>query len=370
MSNSKQRILVVDDTPTNIDVIANMLSDDFFIQAATSGRTALKIIERKQPDLILLDIMMPEMSGYELCEILKKNDKTKYIPIVFITATISTEDQIKGFELGAADFISKPVNPIILYARIKTHLALKKSNDKFAQMKKITSLSKMVEVIVNKVGPPTEAIVHEVDELSETVSQCEQALKKVDVQIESFPRLYEQVKGIKSNVEMTQDLLKNLAVFACDASEEAQYFDINDAISNALDLAGGEIKSSIQLETNLVNTPKVMGNANQMQQVITNLVLNASQSIIDDGVVKVETSFGADDAWVNIKIEDNGQGIPFELQKDIFNPFFSTKNHFGLGLCISYCIAYDHGGDITYESTPNVGSTFYVRLPVNLKDAS
>ncbi|RMG33860.1 MAG: response regulator [Gammaproteobacteria bacterium] len=120
----KQNILVVDDTPENIDVLKGILKDDYGIRAATNGQLALKIIEHHRPDLVLLDVMMPEMDGYEVCRRLKSNPKTADIPVIFVTAKTETEDEQTGFDVGAIDYITKPVNPALVRARVRNHLEL------------------------------------------------------------------------------------------------------------------------------------------------------------------------------------------------------------------------------------------------------
>lgn len=122
-------VLAVDDTPENLDVVKGILGADYRIKAATNGEAALRIVDKQLPDIILLDIMMPGMSGLEVCKRLKADPHTADIPIIFLTAKDQTEDETEGFELGAADYILKPVNPPILKARVKTHLALKQSMD-------------------------------------------------------------------------------------------------------------------------------------------------------------------------------------------------------------------------------------------------
>lgn len=126
MSNKpkKQTILAVDDTPENLDVVKGVLADDYVVKAAINGKMALKIAKSNPPDLILLDIMMSEMDGYEVCKQLKKDEATQGIPIMFLSAKDQVADEQKGFELGAVDYIQKPVSPPILKARIRTQLAL------------------------------------------------------------------------------------------------------------------------------------------------------------------------------------------------------------------------------------------------------
>jgi len=128
-TTEKFTILAVDDTPENLDVVKGILSADYIVKAAINGSMALKIAEKQPPDLILLDIMMPEMDGYEVCRRLKENEQTKDVPVIFLTAMEQTTDEARGFELGAADYMTKPVNPPILKARVATHLALKSSMD-------------------------------------------------------------------------------------------------------------------------------------------------------------------------------------------------------------------------------------------------
>jgi putative two-component system response regulator len=128
-------ILVVDDTPSNISVLMEILRSDYRVQAAISGEQALKIARGDPPpDLILLDVMMPEMSGHEVCQHLKADSSTRKIPIIFVTAMNQVEDEAKGFALGAVDYITKPVSPPIVRARVKTHLALYDQNRELERM--------------------------------------------------------------------------------------------------------------------------------------------------------------------------------------------------------------------------------------------
>ncbi|MBM7036623.1 HD-GYP domain-containing protein [Vibrio ulleungensis] len=127
--HDKLTVLIVDDTPENIEVLAGALKDKYRIKAANSGKLALKIAQMlPAPDLILLDIMMPEMDGYEVCEALKSQPNTSHIPVIFVTAKISAEDEIRGLQLGAVDYITKPITPLVAMQRVATHLALANQN--------------------------------------------------------------------------------------------------------------------------------------------------------------------------------------------------------------------------------------------------
>lgn len=122
-------ILIVDDTPANVALFEAILSHEYLTRAAAGGKEALEIAQKTLPDLILLDIMLPDMDGYEVCRALKSSSVTKNIPVIFVTAMLNESDETRGFEAGGVDYITKPVVNAIVLARVKTHLALKETQD-------------------------------------------------------------------------------------------------------------------------------------------------------------------------------------------------------------------------------------------------
>ena len=134
LNQKKSTVLIVDDVAENIHVLMGTLKDDYAILAARDGQKALDIAQSKLPDIILLDIMMPEMDGYEVCLTLKKLESTKHIPIIFITALSESDDEAKGLEMGAVDFIAKPFNPDLVKSRVRNHLELKKYRDQLEEL--------------------------------------------------------------------------------------------------------------------------------------------------------------------------------------------------------------------------------------------
>jgi PleD family two-component response regulator len=133
-SSRKPMILVVDDVVENVDVLFYLLKADYTLAAARNGLKALRMVEKRPPDLILLDIMMPEMDGYEVCRRLKEKNATRDIPIIFITSLSEAIDEARAFNLGAVDYITKPFQPIVVKARIRTHLNLKQKSDMLEAM--------------------------------------------------------------------------------------------------------------------------------------------------------------------------------------------------------------------------------------------
>ena len=134
MTPEQKLILVVDDTPLNISVITGALKDTYRTKVATSGAKALAVAAAdEKPDLILLDVMMPEMDGYEVCRRLKADPTTREIPVIFLTAQTDAEDETRGFQVGAVDYVHKPFSPAVMKARVHTHLVLRETHEKLAQ---------------------------------------------------------------------------------------------------------------------------------------------------------------------------------------------------------------------------------------------
>ncbi len=164
--DEKSVILVVDDTPDNITLLCSLLAGQYKNKVATNGQKALQIAFNDPPDLILLDIMMPGMDGYEVCQQLKANIKTRDIPIIFLTAKSQDDDETRGFELGAVDYITKPINPPILMARVQTHIALQKARSALARQNEI--LEGQVEERTRQLAALQEAIITAMASLAET----------------------------------------------------------------------------------------------------------------------------------------------------------------------------------------------------------
>ncbi len=151
MKQEKPTILIVDDTAENIDILHNILNESYTIKVALNGEKALSIVEKNPHiNLILLDIMMPDMDGYEVIQILKSDPKTENIPVIFITALGETEDETKGFALGAADYITKPIKPSIVQARVATHINLQTYSSQLKEQNE--QLQKLVRVLENKIA--------------------------------------------------------------------------------------------------------------------------------------------------------------------------------------------------------------------------
>ncbi|MBF0287077.1 MAG: response regulator [SAR324 cluster bacterium] len=167
---AKPVILVVDDTPENIHVVMGVLKEKYKVKAEVRGASALEVALKNPPDLILLDIMMPEMDGFETCQKLKEFPETQDIPIIFLTAKVETQDIVKGFELGAVDYLTKPFNPAELEARIHTHLQLQMAREQLVESEKMAALGHLVAGIAHEINTPFGAIKSSIHHLAGSIS--------------------------------------------------------------------------------------------------------------------------------------------------------------------------------------------------------
>jgi len=169
-ASERPTILVVDDTPANLSLLSNLLKDQYRIKVANSGIKALELASAVPPDMVLLDIMMPEMDGYEVCRRLKANDATRRVPVIFLTAKTETEDEELGFSLGAVDFIHKPISPPIVVARVKTHLEIKQWHDFLLNQN--NWLQQQVEKRLTEINHLQDASIYVMVSLAEFRDEC------------------------------------------------------------------------------------------------------------------------------------------------------------------------------------------------------
>ncbi|MBF0117697.1 MAG: hybrid sensor histidine kinase/response regulator [Desulfobacterales bacterium] len=353
-------ILIVDDSPEVIGVLFNYLSNfDFKILIAQSGQDAIDIARGRKPDLILLDVIMPGMDGFETCKILKKDDATKDIPVLFLTGLTDTSDKIKGFEVGGLDYITKPFNQEEALARINTHISLKKFRENLSIAN--ASKDKLFSIIAHDLRGPFGPII----------GFCNILLSYYD-KISDLERK-DFINKIKISSEIVYKLLENLLEWV---KIQRGIITFNPEVLNFHEIATEFIsifnhvalRKKITLTNEINETTKVFADLNMIKIVVQNLISNAIKFTREGGIVKISSQTKSN--FEEINVSDNGIGIS---AKDLNNLFkidvrqskLGTAEEKGTGLGLILCKEFveKNGGRIWVESEIDKGSIFKFTLP-------
>jgi signal transduction histidine kinase len=387
-SNDKATILVIDDTPDNLIIMSNLLEDQYTVKVANRGEKGLKIARSyPQPDLILLDIMMPEMDGYEVCELLKADPKTVDIPIIFLTAKIEVDDEISGFTLGAVDYITKPIKADVTLARIKRHLAIKAVQDK--QRDKSLKLRDRLEHMqkLSSLGQLTAGVAHEFNNILSTIMGYTEVSKMIldDISVDTFKiDLGHNLNGVETSVKKAAGLIQKMLIY-CNQHElnEVESIHIKPTI-NVLNEVLLALDSTAMTKTKLtvLCTEDIRIDSTALNQVVTNLISNAHYAVknMPNGQVNLSLQMTNLDemqcsacgstisgAFIKLRISDNSTGMDAETLTRVFDPFFTTKpvgDGVGLGLSVVSGIMHQANGHIVVKSKLGEGSVFKLFFPL------
>lgn len=368
----KSLVLIVDDLPENLQVLAGHLTEaGHEVLAAHSGPRALALVRNRKPDLILLDIMMPVMDGLEVCRTLKAESESADIPIIFITARTETDDVLRGFQLGAVDYITKPFKPAELVARVNTHLELKASRDMlFTYNRQLERLSRHLQRLNEDKNRFLGIVSHDIRGAFGNVVSVSRLY--ADEAVAPGPDLSEVLRDIGVEAEhmiaLAQNLLNIEAIERHELrllTEQVNSTALLDFAINAHQLAA-KVK---ELEFHVSSDgTAIRGDVTGCRQIITNLVSNAVKYSLPHTRVWLTAERHGD--MVEISVRDEGPGIPVEDQKKLFRPFTrlsrtsaAHEHSVGLGLSIVKLMAEGMGGSVRCESELGHGATFTVALP-------
>jgi two-component system NtrC family sensor kinase len=424
-STSQPNILVVDDNLNNLQILNALLKEkNYNIRVSSRGPTALRSVEMQIPDLILLDIMMPEMDGFEVCKRLKSDPKTQEIPIIFISALDQADEKVKAFECGAVDYITKPFSVQEVLARVETQLKLKqyyeslKLAEKKAQEKALEIEKKMNELQQAKsqliqaekmsaLGQIVAGVAHEINNpisfiygnLTHARQYFQDLMMLLDLYRQHDHPPLEKIKQLEDEIDFDflkedwnklissmeagasriREIVLSLRNFSRLGESGVKLTDIEQGIEETLLILQNRLqvvktRPPIEVIKNYGKIPPVMCYGNQLNQVLMNLISNAIESFdkspVQYPVITIETE-ALPDHWVAIRIIDNGCGIPQDIQDKIFDPFFTTKpigQGTGLGLSVSHQIVTEnHSGHLYCVSHPGQGSKFVIEIPIRLE---
>ncbi|MBF0101872.1 MAG: hybrid sensor histidine kinase/response regulator [Desulfobacterales bacterium] len=358
-------ILIVDDQSENIWVLTEALKNDYQIVFARSGLKALELAETNLPDIILLDIMMPGLNGYEVCGILKKHVKTQHIPIVFITARDEVEYITKGFELGAVDYITKPFNLSIVRSRIKTHIELKHHRDHLSEL-----VQERTDQLIHKdrlatIGTIATAILHDISSPLTYINGNIEILK-FELSDKNAPYIVTKLDKILEGTKQIRQLLDSYLTFSRHDKINKQHILFHDILQNVVNMLHYRLKKE-KMHVDVSQVPsdlKIYCDKQKMIQVVINLMNNSIEAKNKEpGLITISAS--QRDSDIIISVHDNGPGIVDT--SSIFKPFFTTKESHhgsGLGLFIVKQIIEMHEGRIEAEvTTENQGARIHMYLP-------
>ena len=357
----KSRILVVDDISKNLQVVGTILRNEgYHVMPATSGLQALERVSAQPPDLILLDLMMPEMDGLEVCSRLKAEPLTRQIPVIFLTASNEMEHLMKGFEAGAVDYITKPFNAPELLARVRTHLELKHARERLREMNE--EKNEFMGIAAHDLRNPLSAI----QGYAEMIIEDAQSLAHRDLE-GNGQRIREAAKRM---TEMVQNFLDANRIERGELKLNMAISDLSPLLQSVLETQSPHATAKgqmIQLE--LPPTPTLaLADVSITFQVFENLVSNAVK--YSPPGKKIFVRLKAETGVVRFEVEDQGPGLSKEDQKKLFGKFarLSAKptggeHSTGLGLSIVKRLVEAMNGKVWCESELGMGAKFIVTIP-------
>lgn len=352
----KSKILIVDDTVDTVDLLRKRFrADGYDTEEAYDGEEGLLKAQQWRPDLVVLDVMMPKLTGFEVCCRLKADEMTRFIPVLMLTAKSDIPDKVKGLDVGADDYITKPFDYKELAARVRSLLTKKAATERLAIEQKNDALEHMVDEVAHEVRNPLVAIGGFARRIYESLP------------VDHRHRQYLEI--ILQNVAVLEKMVKELVELKTASLSYIEPTNMNQIVLEVLARFNQEIKEKgITMQVLLMEAPPLIPvDRENLRRVIDNILENAIEAM--EGEIRIlKITSQVNSGYFEIEISDTGKGISRDEIKKIFDPFYSSKIYGpGLGLTLVQKTIQSHKGTVSVASEQGKGSTFTVRLPLRTR---
>ncbi len=383
-------VLVVDDIEANLVAMEALLDGmGCELVLARSGNEALRLLLRREFAVMLLDVQMPEMDGYEVARYARQNPATRDVPVIFLTAANRDEDRVlRGYGSGAVDFLFKPVNPKILRSKVgvflelyssrrevsdgklaleRAYAELKATQAQLIQSAKMASLGELVAGVAHEINNPLSFVISHLDTAQRSLRTTEaEVLAALTPECrEPWERAKNRLSEMGAGLDRIRELVVKLRTFSRLDEGERKRASLRECAESVLTILAHRIGSKkIQVSTQFQEPDVVDCFPGILNQAIMNLVSNAIDAMEGDG--RLELATVVDETGYSIRVSDSGGGIPAELRERVLEPFFTTKptgQGTGLGLSITYAIVQKHMGTLELSETSGGGTTVVIRVP-------
>ena len=388
------RILIIDDEFVSRKKLQKIMENLTECEAVERGEDGLKIaLSENPPDLILLDIMMPEMDGYEVLEKLKDNPQTKDISVIFLSALDEKKDIIRGLEMGAVDYISKPFHRAEVKARVLTHLSLKEKTEQLREkdlqlieMDRLVGIGTLAAGIAHEINNPLGFVKSSAGFLKKSLDKMIGAVRYWDDRPIPEPLLKDyndylaqihfdhlantvdtKYDRIQRGIERIMKIVNNLKGFSRVNMETFGKIDINKSIEEVLEIISLQDIKDVEFIREFGEVPLMDCSPKEINQCLLHILKNALDAIDQEGTIKITTFCDEKKDEVSIRIIDNGKGMSPEVLRQAQNPFFTTKpvgSGTGIGLSLTERITKRHGGKINITSKEDEGTTVTMTFSV------
>jgi two-component system sensor histidine kinase/response regulator len=359
--NSAPKILVVDDNPDNVELLAKRLrSLGYRTCEAYDGEEALEKVAQEEPDLVILDVMMPKLDGFEVCSRLKAQERTRLIPVIMLTAKREMPDKIKGLDTGADDYVTKPFNPQELTARVRSLLCLRTIQDKRLTEERLGALGQMAEGVAHEVRNPMVSIGG--------------FARRIRDKLPLDDPLRDYAGHIIKEVERLETMVEEIVRFKALMISPFAPADLAEVVDEVLAERQTELESAkvAVVREYAPRLPVIQGDRGNLRTALDEVIenaLEAMQAVEGGGTLTV--GLARERRKVRIEVADTGPGMARSEISNVFDPFYTSKmTGAGMGLTMVHRIVTRHGGEVDISSQLGKGTRVVLWLPLKQKKPS